>query len=122
MRTRQFSLFFYATLLVGSVNSAVSAGQDLSEIQRQFNAENINKRFSVPSDAALTSALKEATQKGMPTRTQRFSSGCVGLGCGAGAAIGLGNIGYGSYFGGYARPYYGGLYGVNSYLPFYSGW
>ncbi len=121
MRTKQFCMIFYTVLLVAFMNSTVSARQDLSEIQRQFNAETINKRFNVPTDAALTSALKEATQKGMPTRTQRFAPGCVGLGCG-GAAIGLGNFGYGSYFGRYARPYYGGLYGVNSYLPFYSGW
>ena len=122
MRTKQFSMIFYTVLLTAFMSSTVSARQDLSEIQRQFNAETINKRFSVPSDAALTSALKEATQKGMPTRTQRFAPGCVGLGCGSAAAIGLGNFGYGSYFGGYPRPYYGGLYGVNSYLPFYSGW
>ncbi|MER2512153.1 MAG: hypothetical protein ABTQ25_07000 [Nitrosomonas ureae] len=121
MRTIQFSMIFYTALLMAFVSSAVSARQDLSEIQRQFNAETINKRFSVPNDAALTSALKEATQRSMPTRTQRFAPGCVGLGCGGGA-MGLGNFGYGSYFGGYARPYYGGLYGVNNYLPFYSGW
>lgn len=120
MRTIQFSMILYIALLMAFVSNKALARQDLSEIQRQFNAETINKRFSVPSDAALTSALKEATQRGMPTRTQRFAPGCVGLGCGG--AIGLGNYGYGSYFGGYARPYYGGVYGVNSYLPFYSGW
>ena len=108
-----------AAFAILTVNHAL-AGPDISEIQRQFNAETVNKRFSVPTDAALNSALKEATQRGMPSaRPQRFTPGCVGLGCGG---LGYGNFGYGSYFGGYARPYYGGLYGVSSYVPYYYGW
>lgn len=117
---RTVPTIFFAAFAILTVNIAV-AGQDASEIQRQFNAETVNKRFSVPTDAALNSALKEATQRGMPSaRTQRFTPGCVGLGCGG--LGGYGNFGYGSYFGGYARPYYGGLYGVSSYVPYYYGW
>lgn len=117
---RTVPTIFFAAFAILMVNIAV-AGQDVSEIQRQFNAETVNKRFSVPTDAALNSALKEATQRGMPSaRTQRFTPGCVGLGCGG--LGGYGNFGYGSYFGGYARPYYGGLYGVSSYVPYYYGW
>jgi|GEM_PF-6341434 len=117
---RTVPTIFFAAFAILTVNTAV-AGQDASEIQRQFNAETVNKRFSVPTDAALNSALKEATQRGMPSaRTQRFTPGCVGLGCGG--LGGYGNFGYGSYFGGYARPYYGGLYGVSSYVPYYYGW
>lgn len=116
MRTIPVIVIFYAVSLI-FFTSNTFAGQDISEIQRQFNAETVNKRFSVPTDAALTSALKEATQRGTPTKTQSYSPGCFGLGCVLGQ-----NIGYGSYFGGYARPYYGGLYGVNSYMPYYSGW
>lgn len=119
MRAITVTPFFYAAVIT-FVMSSTAVGQDISEIQRQFNAETVNKRFSVPTDAALNSALKEATQRGMPSaRTQRFTPGCIGLGCGR---AGYGHFGYGSYFGGYARPYYGGLYGVNSYLPYYSGW
>ncbi|WMJ08753.1 hypothetical protein [Nitrosomonas sp. sh817] len=117
---RTVPTIFFAAFAILMVNIAV-AEQDASEIQRQFNAETVNKRFSVPTDAALNSALKEATQRGMPSaRTQRFTPGCVGLGCGG--LGGYGNFGYGSYFGGYARPYYGGLYGVSSYVPYYYGW
>ena len=119
MRTIPVIVIFYAVLLT-FFTSSTFAGQDISEIQRQFNAETANKRLSVPTDAALTSALKEATQRGTPTRTQRVTQSCVGFGCGA--LGGYGNFGYGSYFGGYARPYYGGLYGVNSYSPYYYGW
>jgi len=117
MRTIPVILIFYVVSLIFFTNNTF-AGQDISEIQRQFNAETINKRFNVPTDAALTSALKEATQRGTPTKTQSYAPGCFGLGC----ILGQGNFGYGSYFGGYARPYYGGLYGVNSYMPYYSGW
>ncbi len=119
MRTFPFIVISFTAFALLTVNS-IMAGQDISEIQRQFNAETVNKRFSVPTDAALTSALKEATQRGMPTaRSQRFTPGCVGFRCGA---YGYGNYGYGSYFGGYARPYYGGLYGVSNYVPYYYGW
>ncbi len=117
MRTLQATSIFYAVALMLFMNNAVAA-QDLSEIQNRFNAETINKRFSVPTDAALTSALKEATQRGTPTRTQSYAPGCFGLGC----ILGQSNFGYGSYFGGYSRPYYGGLYGVNNFRPYYSGW
>ncbi|MBX9893599.1 MAG: hypothetical protein K2Y09_00250 [Nitrosomonas sp.] len=119
MRTIPVIVICFAAFALSTVNNAM-AGPDVSEIQRQFNAETVNKRFSVPTDAALNSALKEATQRGMPSaRTQRFTPGCIGLGCGG---LGYGNFGYGSYFGGYARPYYGGLYGVSSYAPYYYGW
>ena len=59
MRTLQATSIFYAVALMLFMNNAVAA-QDLSEIQNRFNAETINKRFNVPTDAALTSALKEA--------------------------------------------------------------
>lgn len=117
MRTIQFSSISSTVLLIVSMSSSV-ANQDLSEIQKQFNAETVGKPFIVPDDATLTKALKEATQRGTPTKTQSYAPGCFGLGC----ILGQGNFGYGSYFGGYARPYYGGLYGVNSYMPYYSGW
>lgn len=117
MRTLQVTLILYAIPLTLFMNNAIAA-QDLSEVQNRFNAETTNKRFSVPSDAALTSALKEATQRGTPTRTQSYAPGCFGLGC----ILGQNNFGYGSYFGGYSRPYYGGSYGANNYLPYYSGW
>lgn len=119
MRTIPVIVICFAAFALSTVNNAM-AGPDVSEIQRQFNAETVNKRFSVPTDAALNSALKEATQRGMPSaRTQRFTPGCIGLSCGG---LGYGNFGYGSYFGGYTRPYYGGLYGVSSYAPYYYGW
>jgi hypothetical protein len=119
MRTIPAVLIFYTVLLIFSPSNTL-AGQDISEIQNQFNAETINKRFSVPTDATLTSALKETTQRSMPTRTRRVAQSCVGLGCSA--LGGYGNFGYGSYFGGYARPYYGGLYGATNYMPYYYGW
>ncbi|MDO9469151.1 MAG: hypothetical protein Q7J23_00270 [Nitrosomonas sp.] len=119
MRAIQFSSIFSTALLAVSMSSAIAiASQDISEIQNRFNAETINKRFNVPTDAALTSALKEATQRGTPTKTQSYAPGCFGLGC----ILGQSNFGYGSYFGGYSRPYYGGLYGVNNFRPYYSGW
>ena len=117
MQTMRINPIIYSSLLAFFMNNAVSADQDLSEMQNRFNAETINKRFSVPSDAALTSALKEATQRGTPTRTQVYAPGCFGLGCVLGQ-----NLGYGSYLGGYSRPYYGGFYGANNYMPYYSGW
>ncbi len=117
MHTLSIIAIFYTALLAFWINNAV-ASPDVSEIQRQFNAETVNKRFSVPSDAALTSALKEATQRGTPTRTQSFGPGCFGLGC----VLGQNTFGYGSYFGGYTRPYYGGYYGATNYLPYYHGW
>lgn len=118
MQTLRINPIICCSLVAFFMNSAVLAEeQDISEIQKRFNAETINKRFSVPSDAALTSALKEATQRGTPTRTQVYAPGCFGLGCVLGQ-----NLGYGGYSGGYARPYYGGLYGANNYMPYYSGW
>lgn len=118
MQTRQINPIFYCSLLAFFMNSEVLAEErDVSEIQKRFNTETINKRFNVPSDAALTSALKEATQRGTPTRTQVYAPGCFGLGCVLGQ-----NLGYGGYSGGYARPYYGGLYGANNYMPYYGGW
>ncbi|MBS0587447.1 MAG: hypothetical protein JSS37_05700 [Proteobacteria bacterium] len=116
MRTIHVTPIFYAVAAVFALSSAVMA-QDVSEIQRQFNAETVGKPFSVPDDATLTKALKEATQRGTPTKTPSYMPGCYGLGCVLGQ-----NYGYGSYFGGYTRPYYGGLYGVNSYVPYYYGW
>lgn len=116
MRTIHVTPIVFAVLIIFFMNSTI-VGQDLNEIQKQFNAETAGKPFSVPDDASLTKALREATQRGTPTKTQSYSPGCFGLGCVLGQ-----NIGYGSYFGGYSRPYYGGLYGVNSYVPYYSGW
>lgn len=117
MNTKHWRSMICTSLLFFLISSHAVWAQDASAIQRQFNAETINKPFSVPSDAELTSALKEATQRGMPTKTPVYSPGCVGLGCTGGR-----NFGYGSYFGGYTRPYYGGYYGVNNYLPYYYGW
>ncbi|MDE2389907.1 MAG: hypothetical protein KGN35_12670 [Betaproteobacteria bacterium] len=116
MRTIHVTSAFYAAAAAFALSSAVMA-QDVSEIQRQFNAETAGKPFSVPDDATLTRALKEATERGTPTKTPNYMPGCYGLGCVLGQ-----NYGYGSYFGGYSRPYYGGLYGVNRYTPYYSGW
>lgn len=116
MRSTKVTAFFYAILAVFLVSSTVTA-QDVSEIQRQFNAETTGKPFSVPDDATLTKALKEATDRGTPTKTPAYMPGCYGLGC----ILGQG-FGYGSYFGGYARPYYGGLYGATNYRPYYYGW
>ena len=106
-----------SALLLYIIHNNAWAGQDISEIQRQFNAETVTKPFSVPDDASLTAALKEATQRGTPTKTRGYTPGCIGLGCVVGQ-----NFGYGSYFGGYSRPYYGGFYGVNAYNPYYYGW
>jgi len=117
MRTKQLNFAVYAGLLFFLMNGVTGWAQDISEIQRQFNAEILNKPFSVSTDAELTSALKEATQKGKSNIAPNPTPACVGPGCTTG-----GNYGYGSYFGGYARPYYGGYYGVNRYLPFYYGW
>lgn len=107
----------YGTMFMSSMNCAVFADQDMSDIQKRFNAGVLSKPFSVPSDAALNAALKEATQRGTPSRQSKgYPGGCVGLGCVWGQ-----NFGYGSYLGGYARPYFGGVYGVNAYNPYYSG-
>jgi len=113
-----------ACLLLFFAASNSFAQPNINEIQRRFNAETINKPFSVPDDATLTNALKKATQRGTPTRTMGMVPPCVGLGCalGLGRNVGIGNIGYGGYFGGYPRPYYGGLYGTNFYNPYYYGW
>lgn len=116
MRSTKVTAFFYAILATFLVSSTVTA-QDVGEIQRQFNAETAGKPFSVPDDATLTKALKEATDRGTPTKTPSYQPGCFGLGCVLGQ-----NYGYGSYFGGYRRPYYGGLYGAGNYLPYYYGW
>jgi hypothetical protein len=106
-----FILFLFHNLAV--------ANPDLREIQRQFNSETISRPFSVPDQSSLTNSLKEATQRGTPTKTQGFTPpACVGVGC----AVGGHNYAYGSYFGGYARPYYGGLYGLFGYRPYYYGW
>ncbi|MXS79400.1 hypothetical protein SAMN05216317_11428 [Nitrosomonas eutropha] len=117
MGTRRSNFAVYAGLLFLLTSSTAGWAQDISEIQRQFNTEILNKPFSVPSDAELTSALKEATLKGKSSIAPSHTPACVGPGCTTG-----GNYGYGSYFGGYARPYYGGYYGLNRYLPFYYGW
>jgi len=112
------SFFALALSVFLGISNGV-ANPDVAEIQRRFNAETINRPFSVPDDASLTNALKEATQRGTPTRTTGIVPPCVGLGC----TLGLGrNIGYGGFFGGYPRPYYGGLYGSSYYSPYYYGW
>ncbi|UJP05919.1 MAG: hypothetical protein LZF61_02775 [Nitrosomonas sp.] len=119
MRTKQMIIATntIAVLLLLSAGIAF-AGPDVSEIQKRFNAETVNRPFSVPSDAELTKSLDEATKRGQPTYQSRSNfGGCVGPACAWGR-----NYGYGSYFGGYARPHYGGFYGVNSFLPYYYGW
>jgi len=103
--------------LLFAFHSLAIANPDLREIQRQFNAETISRPFSVPDQATLNNQLKEATQRATPTKTPGFAPACVGIGCAWG-----GNYAYGSYFGGYARPYYGGLYGLHGYRPYYYGW
>ena len=99
---------FFGFLLVFPLSStAVWADQNLEEIQRRFNQETVSKPFSVPDDASLTSSLKEATQRGTPTRSPGYTAPNIPL---------MGG------FGGYARPYYGGYYGGGYYNPFYGGW
>lgn len=117
MKPMQISPIIFSTLLVFFMNGIVLADQELRDIQKRFNAGTLSKPFSVPTDAALNAALKEATQRGTPTRTPGFAPNCVGLGCVLGQ-----NFGYGSFFGGYPRPYYGGLYGAAAYNPYYSSW
>lgn len=108
---------FYGFLFVSSINSTgVWADQSQEEIQKRFNQETISRPFSVADDATLTAALKEATERGIPTKLRSYYPGCFGLGC----VLGYG-YGYGSYFGGYARPYYGGHYGAGLYNPYYAG-
>ncbi|MXS84530.1 hypothetical protein ABO04_01040 [Nitrosomonas sp. HPC101] len=117
MSTKQSNFAVYASLLFLLTSSAAGWAQNVSEIQQRFNAEILNRPFGVPSDAELTSSLKEATQRGKSNISPSHTPACVGPGCTTGR-----NYGYGSYFGGYARPYYGGYYGFNRYLPFYYGW
>lgn len=119
MNTSQAQKTIYTGILFLLAGSTAVLAQDISEIQRRFNAETINKSFSVPSDTELTSALKEASKKGGSgiAAASGYTPACIGLGCSAAA-----NIGYGSYFGGYTRPYYGGYYGLGRYNPYYYGW
>lgn len=99
-----FSLCFFLS------SAGVWADPNLDEIQRRFNQETISKPFSVPDNATLTTALKDATDRGTPTKSSGFVAPNVPL-------IG----GLGSY-GAYTRPYYGGYYGAGYYNPFYGGW
>jgi hypothetical protein len=101
-------LFFSLYFILG--NAVVWAEQDLEEIQRRFNQETISKPFSVPDSASLASALKEATDRGAPTKSSAYMLPNVPL---------LGGLGY---YGAYARPYYGGYYGAGYYNPYYGGW
>jgi len=118
MFTKRIIVLTCSCFLTFFLNSWIAAQADLNEIQKQFNAETINKPFSVPTDTSLTKALNEATERGKPTfQSKGYPGGCVGLGCVFGNSFG-----YNSYFGGYARPYYGGYYRANNYLPYYYGW
>ncbi|MDE2367221.1 MAG: hypothetical protein KGM95_09845 [Betaproteobacteria bacterium] len=99
-----FSSYFFLR------SAAVQADPNLEEIQRRFNQETISKPFSVPDNATLTTALKDATDRGTPTRSSGYVAPNIPL---------LGGFGY---YGGYARPYYGGYYGGGYYNPFYGGW
>jgi hypothetical protein len=99
-----FPLYFFLS------STAAWADPNLEEIQRRFNQETISKPFSVPDNATLASALKEATDRGTPTRSSSHVAPNIPF---------LG--GFGSY-GAYARPYYGGYYGGGLYNPFYGGW
>lgn len=99
---------FYGFLLFASIQSAAAWPPNLEEIQRQFNEETISKPFIVPDDASLTASLKAATERGTPTKSPAYVAPSIPL---------LGGFGYG----GYVRPYYGGLYG-GGYSPFYGGW
>ena len=58
-----FSLYFFLS------SAAAWADPNLEEIQRRFNQETISKPFSVPDNATLASALKEATDRGTPTKS-----------------------------------------------------
>ncbi|MEK6736873.1 MAG: hypothetical protein AABY47_09895 [Pseudomonadota bacterium] len=117
MMTAQIKYIAGCGLSVFFISCTALADQNLSEIQKQFNAETISRPFSVPDDASLTASLKEATERGTPTKSRGYIPGCVGLSCVLGQ-----NFGYGSYLGGYNRPYYGGYYGGDYYRPYYSSW
>lgn len=99
-----FSLYFFLS------STAVWADPGLEEIQRRFNQETISKPFSVPDNATLTSSLKEATDRGTPSKSGFVAPNVVPL---------MGGLGS---YGAYARPYYGGYYGGGFYNPFYGGW
>jgi hypothetical protein len=99
---------FCGFLLFASTCSASGWAQNLEEIQRQFNQETMSKPFIVPDDASLTASLKTATDRGTPTKSPAYVTPSMPL---------LGGFGYG----GYMRPYYGGLDG-GGYHPFYGGW
>jgi hypothetical protein len=100
-----FSMYFFLS------SAALWADPNLEEIQRRLNQETISKPFSVPDNAALTTALKEATDRGTASRPSgSYVAPKVPL---------LG--GFGNY-GAYSRPYYGGYYGGGYYNPFYGGW
>jgi hypothetical protein len=91
---------------------AVWADQNLEEIQRRFNQETISRPFSVPDAASLDASLKAATERGTPTKSPPYVAPNIPF---------FG--GYGLYgWGGYTRPYYGGLYGAGYYNPYYGGW
>lgn len=118
MRILHIFLIFCVIAVPMTVFNETAVAADVSEIQKRFNAETLNRPFSVPTDVELTKALDDATKRGQPTYQSRNNlGGCVGPGCAWGR-----NYGYGGYFGGYVRPYYGGYYGINSYLPYYYGW
>ena len=97
-----FGFWLFASL------SSTAWSQNMEEIQRQFNEETISKPFIVPDEASLTASLKAATDRGTPTKSPSYVAPSMPL---------LGGYGYG----GYIRPYYGGLYG-GGYSPFYGGW
>jgi hypothetical protein len=99
---------FYGFLLFASTTSVSVWAQNIEEIQRQFNQETMSKPFIVPDDASLTASLKAATDRGTPPKSPAYVTPSMPL---------LGGFGYG----GYMRPYYGGLYG-GGYHPFYGGW
>jgi hypothetical protein len=102
---------FLVACLLGAVPVA-GAGQDLEEIQRRFNQETISRPFSVPDAASLDASLKAATERGTPTKSPPYVAPNIPF---------FG--GYGLYgWGGYTRPYYGGLYGAGYYNPYYGGW
>lgn len=117
MMTSSNKKIFCGILFASSIYGTAACAQSPEEIQRRFNAETIARPFSVPDDATLTASLKAATERGTPTKSPGYAPGCFGLGCN----LGYGGYGYGSYFGGYSRPYYGGYYG-GRYLPYYYGW
>ncbi len=110
MSSAHKNIFFGFLLFFFFSNAAVWADPSLEEIQRRFNQETISRPFIIPDNATLTSALKDATERGTPSKSPVYAIPNVPV---------LGGLGY---YGAYTRPYYGGYYGGGYYNPFFGGW